>query len=60
MNQQLPPWVLVKTWLEIIQQDEMPLPIKQKRIKLLTYFFGSIVYADKYVEQSQHNYKKAS
>jgi hypothetical protein len=55
MNQKLPPWALVKTWLDILQQDEVPLPIKRKRIKMLAYFFGSIEYADMYVEQNQHN-----
>ena len=60
MNQPLPPWALVKTWLDIIKQDEIPAPIKQKRIKMLTYFFGSIEFADMYVEQNQYNYKKAS
>jgi hypothetical protein len=59
MNQKFPPWALVKTWLDIIQEDEISRPIKQKRIKMLTCFFGSIEFADMYVEQNQHNYKKA-
>jgi hypothetical protein len=46
MNQPLPPWALVKTWLDVIQQDEIPAHIKQKRIKMILYFFGSIEYAD--------------
>ena len=60
MNQQLPPWALVKTWLDIIQQEEIPLAVKQKRIKIITYYFGSIEFADMYVEQHQDFYKKAS
>jgi len=60
MNKQLPPWALVKTWLDIIQQDEIPLFIKQKRLKVIIYYFGSIEFADMYVEQNQHCYKQAS
>jgi hypothetical protein len=60
MNQPLPPWSLVKTWLDIIQQEEISLSVKQKRTKILIYYFGSIELADMYVEQNQHNYKKAS
>jgi hypothetical protein len=60
MNQPLPPWSLVKAWLDIIQQEEIPLLIRQKRLKMITYYFGSIEFADMYVEQNQHNYKKAS
>ena len=60
MNQKLPSWALVKTWLDIIQQEEIPLSVKQKRTKILIYYFGSIEFADVYVEQNQHNYKKAS
>lgn len=60
MNQQLPPWALVKTWLDILQQEDIPLPVIQKRTKLITYYFGSIEFADMYVEQQQHSYKKAS
>ena len=53
MNQTLPPWALVKTWLDITQQEEIPLPIRQRRIKMITYYFGSIEFADMYVEQNQ-------
>ena len=60
MNQPLPPWSLVKTWLDIIQQEDIPLPIRQKRSKLISYYFGSIELADMYVEQNQNSYKKAS
>jgi len=60
MNQQLPPWALVKTWLDIIQQNDIPSSVKQKRTKILIYYFGSIEFADMYVEQHQHCYKEAS
>lgn len=60
MNQQLPPWALVKTWLDIIQQEEIHSSVKQKRLKILIYYFGSIELADMYVDQHQHDYKKAS
>jgi hypothetical protein len=49
MNQQLPPWALIKAWLNIIQQEDVPLPIRQKRIvitqsclklrKIINYIF---------------------
>jgi hypothetical protein len=60
MNQQLPPWALVKAWLDIIKQEEIPLPVIQKHLKMIIYYFGSIELANMYVEQNQHNYKKAS
>ncbi|UUO25456.1 hypothetical protein FGD67_21235 [Colwellia sp. M166] len=60
MNQQLPPWTLVKTWLEIIQQEDITEHVKGKRHKMLTYYFGSIELAGMYVEQNQHHFKKAS
>jgi hypothetical protein len=56
MNQQLPPWALVKTWLEIILQEDITEHVKDKRHKMLTYYFGSIELADMYVEQNQHNF----
>lgn len=60
MKQQLPPCALVKTWLDIIQQEDIPEHIKDKRNKMLIYYFGSIEFADLYVEQHQHCDKKAS
>ncbi|MBL4823299.1 MAG: hypothetical protein JKX90_07230 [Colwellia sp.] len=60
MNQELPPWALVKAWLNIIQQEKIPISVKQKRIKILLYYFNSIEFAELYVEQNQHNYKNAS
>lgn len=60
MNQSLPPWSLVKTWLDILQQEELPLFIIQKRKKLLIYYFGSIEFAGMYVDQHQHYFKEVS
>lgn len=60
MNQELPPWALVKTWLDIIQQEDIPEHVKDKRHKMLIYYFSSVEFADMYVDQNQHNYKKAS
>lgn len=60
MNQQLPPAILVKTWLDIIQYQEIPLFIKRKCVKEIIHYFGSTEFADMYVEQQQHSYKKAS
>jgi len=58
MNQELPPWALVKTWLDIIQQD-IPQHVKDKRLKILTYYFGSIKSAINYVEEND-DYRQAS
>jgi len=58
MNQELPPWPLVKAWLDIIQQD-IPQHVKEKRLKILTYYFGSIKSAINYVEEND-DYRQAS
>jgi len=50
--QELPPLTLVKTWLEVVQQLEIPISIREKRSKLLTYYFGSIEQAQIYVEDN--------
>lgn len=50
--QELPPLTLVKTWLEVVQQLEIPITIRDKRSKLITYYFGSISQAEKYVEEN--------
>ncbi len=50
--QELPPLTLVKTWLEVVQQLEIPITIREKRSKLITYYFGSISQAEKYVEEN--------
>jgi len=58
MNQELPPWTLVKVWLDIQSQDT-PQKVKDKRLKVLTYYFGSIKSAIKYVEDND-DYRQAS
>lgn len=51
MNQELPPWSLVKVWLDIQQQNTTP-NAKDKRLKMLTYYFGTIKSAITYVEEN--------
>jgi len=58
MTQELPPWSLVKVWLEIQNQDT-PQNVKDKRLKLLVHYFGSIKSAMKYVEEN-NDYQQAS
>jgi len=58
MNQELPPWALVKVWLEIQHQDTSQ-NVKDKRLKMLKYYFGSIKSAKKYVEEND-DYRQAS
>jgi hypothetical protein len=60
MSPQLPPRVLVKTWLEIIKDDEAPLLIKQERIMVIMYHFESMESAYDYVKYNQSVYKRAS
>jgi len=52
--QDLPPLTLVKTWLEVVQQLDIPITIREKRSKLLTYYFGSINQAEIYVEENEY------
>jgi hypothetical protein len=52
--QELPPLALVKTWLEVVQQLDVPISIREKRHKLLTYYFGSISKAEDYVDLNQY------
>jgi hypothetical protein len=52
--QELPPLALVKTWLEVVQQLDVPISIREKRYKLLTFYFGSISKAEDYVELSNY------
>jgi hypothetical protein len=54
MNETPPPTFLVQSWLDVIQDKDIPEPIKLKRMKLLKYYFGSIEHADMYLEQN-HN-----
>ncbi len=58
MNKELPPWALVKVWLDIQYQDT-PQDVKDKRLKMLTYYFGTIKAAMKYVEDND-DYQRAS
>jgi hypothetical protein len=58
MNQQLPPWALVKAWIEIQQQDTHQ-NVKDKRLKLLIYYFGSIKLAMRYVKDND-DYRQVS
>ncbi|ARD43824.1 hypothetical protein A3Q33_05560 [Colwellia sp. PAMC 21821] len=60
MYQELPPPVLVETWLDIINNKDMPIYIINKRTKLINYFFGSVEFACRYIKQSQFNHQKAS
>lgn len=50
--QELPPLALIKTWLEVVQQPDMPESIREKRSKLLNYYFGSTEQANSYVEEN--------
>ncbi|ARD45132.1 hypothetical protein A3Q33_12925 [Colwellia sp. PAMC 21821] len=60
MYQKLPPPALVTTWLDIINNKDMPIDIINKRTKLINYFFGSVEFANRYIKQSQFNHQKAS
>ena len=50
--QELPPLTLVKTWLEVVQQLDIPINVREKRSKLLNYYFGSIQQAQRHVEEN--------
>ena len=52
--QELPPLALVKTWLDVAQQVDIPINIREKRLKLLKYYFGSISRAEDYVENNDY------
>ncbi len=58
--QDLPPSTLVKTWLEVVQQLDIPITIREKRSKLLTYYFGSIKHAQRYVEENEEYGQRVS
>ncbi|MEW6994694.1 hypothetical protein AADZ84_10565 [Colwelliaceae bacterium MEBiC 14330] len=58
--QELPPLTLVKTWLEVVQQLDIPITIREKRSKLLTYYFGSVSQAQSYVEDKQDYSQRVS
>ncbi len=58
--QELPPLALVKTWLEVVEQLDFPIRIREKRSKLLTYYFGSIKQAQRYVEDNDDYCQRVS
>jgi hypothetical protein len=58
--QKMPPTTLVKTWLEVVQQRDIPITIREKRSKLLSYYFGSITNAQRYVEDNEYYGQKVS
>jgi len=58
MNQKLPPWPLVKVWIEIQHQDTAQ-NVKDERLKMLVYYFGSIKSAMNYVEEND-DYRQVS
>jgi len=58
MNQKLPPWPLVKVWIEIQHLDTHQI-VKDKRLKMLVYYFGSIKSAMNYVEEND-DYRQVS
>lgn len=51
MNE-IPPLALVKTWLDVVEQKEIPMSVREKRKKLLNYYFGSIELASNYVKDN--------
>jgi len=59
MEQQLPPFSLVKVWIDIQHQDT-PQFVKDKRLRMMTHYFGSIESARDYVEQNGIHLNKAS
>ena len=60
MKQQLPPRVLVKTWLEIMSDDEIPLLTRQQRTKVIIEYFNSVESAYIYVQHNQPAFRRAS
>ena len=53
MKKILPPPPIVKAWIDIQSQDTLD-SVKDKRLELLVYYFGTIKSALDYLEQ--HNY----
>jgi len=58
--QELPPSTLVKTRLKVSEQLDIPIIIREKRIKLLNYYFGCVQQAQIYVEENEGYAKKVS
>lgn len=59
LEHQLPPWAIVKVWIDIQYQDT-PQVVKDKRLKMITYYFGTIESAIDYVEKNGVHLNKAS
>jgi hypothetical protein len=57
---QFPPVSLVVTWLELLQNKNLPKSIRAKRLWLLGYYFGSIENAGLYVDVTEYNHKRVS
>jgi len=51
MNETPLPVFLVQSWLDVIQDENIPEPIKLKRMKLLKYYFETVELADMYLEK---------
>lgn len=47
----LPPVMLVKSWLSVINTDDVPLDIINTRIRLINKYFGGAELATLYIEQ---------
>jgi hypothetical protein len=56
----LPPVYLVKTWLDLLQNKNLPKSIRAKRLWLIGNHFGSIENAGLYVDVSEYNHKRVS
>jgi hypothetical protein len=55
-----PPIALVKTWLDLLQNKNLPKSIRAKRLWLIGHYFGSIESAGLYVDLNQYNHKRVS
>ena len=49
---------LLKTWLELLQRTDIPLPIKRKRVEVINYYFYSVELASKYLAQHQGYFRQ--
>jgi hypothetical protein len=54
MNKELPPPPIVKVWIDIQSQDTLA-SVKDDRLDLLVYYFGTVKAAIDYVEQHNHS-----
>ena len=55
MMQITPPLSLLKTWLELLQRTDIPLPVKLKRVEIINYYFYSVELASKHLDKHQGN-----